>query len=124
MNSLAQVWWKQAERDLQSARNSFDSKDYYASAFWAHQSLEKGLKALLIKKSNELQKIHNLVKLARDLNLPEEIVKKCAQVNPVYIEVRYPEGKSLPADKINKVEAEQVLLMAEEVLEWLKENQL
>ncbi|MEK6938067.1 MAG: HEPN domain-containing protein [Nanoarchaeota archaeon] len=122
MNGLVENWWKQAQRDFQSAKNSFDSKDYYASAFWSHQSIEKGLKSLRIKKLNDLPKIHNLVKLARGLNAPEEIIKKCARVNPVYTEVRYPEGKTLPADKINKVEAEQILLIVKEVLEWIEKS--
>jgi len=54
-------WWKQAKRDLKSAKNSFKSKDYYVSSLLAQQTVEKALKALYIKKFNELIKTHDLV---------------------------------------------------------------
>jgi len=41
-------WLMQAVRDLETARNSLNSGDYYASAFWAQQAVEKALKALLL----------------------------------------------------------------------------
>lgn len=37
-------------------------------------------------------------------------------------EVRYPEGNELPADKINKDEAERILVFAKEVLIWTKKQ--
>ncbi len=103
------AWWKQAERDLKSSNNSLSSKDYYVSALLSQQAIEKALKCLYLKEKGELLRIHDVVKLAREVNAPLEIVKKCAVINPVYVEVRYPEGNELPADKINKNEAERLL---------------
>lgn len=117
-----EVWWKQAERDLKSAKNSLNSKDYYVSALLSQQAVEKGLKGLYLKKKGELLRIHDLVRLAREVNAPLEIVSKCADINPVYVEVRYPEGNELPADKINKDEAERILEFAKEVLVWIKKQ--
>jgi len=115
-----EIWLEQAERDMKSAKNSLNSKDYYVSALLSQQAVEKALKFLFLKKNGKLMKIHDLVKLAREINAPQEIIEKCAKINPVYVEVRYPEGDELPADKINKNEAEEILLLAKEVLHWVK----
>lgn len=117
-----EVWWKQAERDMKSSNNSLNSKDYYVSALLSQQAIEKALKCLYLKEKGELLRIHDVVKLAREVNAPLEIVKKCAVINPVYVEVRYPEGNELPADKINKNEAERLLELAKEVLLWIEKR--
>ena len=122
MKKDLEIWLKQAERDLKSAKNSLNSKDYYVSALLSQQAVEKALKCLYLKEKGELLRIHDLVKLAKEINAPLEIIKKCAEVNPVYVEVRYPEGDELPADKINKNEAEKILELAKEVLLWIKEQ--
>lgn len=115
-------WWKQAERDFKSAKNSLNSKDYYVSALMSQQAVEKALKFLHLKKKRELLRIHDLVKLARGIDAPLEIIKKCAEISPVYVEVRYPEGDELPADKINKNEAEHILGITKEVLKWVEKS--
>ena len=122
MKTGIEIWWKQAERDLKSSKNSLNSKDYYVSALLSQQAVEKALKCLYLKEKGELLRIHDVVKLAREVNAPLEIVKKCAEINPVYVEVRYPEGNELPADKINKNEAEKILEMAGGVLIWIKKQ--
>ena len=43
-------WFNLAERDFSSAKKNFKKKIYYVSAFLCQQSVEKGLKALYIKK--------------------------------------------------------------------------
>src|SRR3989338_7281183 len=117
-------WWKQAKRDLLSAENSLKSKDYYLCAFMCQQSVEKGLKALYIRAQGSLWKVHDLVKLAREVKAPEEIVFKCAQINPVYVAVRYPESNELPSEKISKTEAERMMSLAAEVLKWIRKKLL
>ena len=96
------VWLEQAKRDMISSHNSLNSGDYYVSALLAQQAVEKALKFLYIKRKNELLRIHDLVKLAKEVKAPDNILKSCAEINPVYVEVRYPEGDELPADKVNK----------------------
>lgn len=70
MRKEIENWWKQAEADLNSAKNSFNSKDYYVCAFLCQQAVEKALKALLFKKGFELIKTHDLVLLAKKINAP------------------------------------------------------
>lgn len=44
MKISIEVWWKQAERDLKSAKNSLNSKDYYVSELLSQQAVEKEIK--------------------------------------------------------------------------------
>ena len=50
-------WFDQAEADFRTANNSFLSKDYYASVFWSQQSIEKCLKAIIIKEKQDDNRI-------------------------------------------------------------------
>ena len=117
-----QVWWKQASRDFISARNSLQSKDYYVCALLCQQVVEKALKYLHLWKRKELLRIHDLVKLAKEINAPPNILQKCSEISPVYTEVRYPEGNELPASKVNKQEAEYILKLSKEILQWVKKQ--
>jgi len=78
MKPETKTWLKRAERDLKTAGNSFKSKDYYASSFWCQQSIEKGLKALLIEKTGNFPKIHDILKLSQLNNSPHRIQELCA----------------------------------------------
>ena len=64
MKEETKDWLNQAERDLKTSQHALENKDYYASAFWCQQTLEKAFKALLIEKTSEFPKIHDLKKLA------------------------------------------------------------
>lgn len=116
------VWWEQAARDYISAMNSFNSRDYYVCAILCQQAAEKALKYLLLWKRKELLRIHDMVKLARVVDAPIDIIQICAEISPVYAEVRYPEGSELPASKVNKQEAEHILKQSRKVLQWVKKQ--
>lgn len=115
-----EVWIKQAGRDMQSAENSLKSKDYYVAALLAQQATEKALKYLYLVHNKELLRIHDLSKLARAVEAPKEMVLKCSEINPVYIEVRYPLGKDMPAEKVSEPQAKHILKLAYEVISWIK----
>lgn len=117
-----QVWWKQATRDFTSARNSFLSRDYYVCALLCQQAVEKVLKYINLRKGKGLLRTHDLVKLAKEIDAPSDILQKCSEVSPVYAEVRYPEGNELPAGKVNKQEAEYILKITKEILRWTKKQ--
>jgi len=85
-------WVERAKRDLDTAKFLFEGKKYEESAFYSHQSVEKSLKGVLIKKSGKLLKIHDLVKLGKNIGIPKE-------------------------DEINE-KSEKFILTAEEILKW------
>jgi len=115
-------WKDQADADLKSAKNSLKSKDYYLAAFMCQQSAEKILKALFLKKHNELRRIHDLAYFAKKLELSENLIAKCEELSKVYIETRYPDigGGEIPAKKFSKGDAEKFLKIAKEVLKCVK----
>jgi HEPN domain-containing protein len=115
-------WWLQAKDDLEKARLLLDGEKYDGAAFFSQQAAEKGLKALYLKEHNNLLKIHDLVKLAREVNAPSEIVVKCSIITPVYFEVRYPEGDEPPFDKVDLPKAQELIVLSGEVLKWIEKE--
>lgn len=116
-------WWKQAKADFHSAENMFNSGDYYFSAFACQQAVEKGLKALMLKEKSELIKTRNILKIAKLLDLPKELLIKISNLEPVYQETRYPDVSSkIPAEEFEKKDADEFLSIAKEVMEWIKKK--
>lgn len=116
-------WLKQAEADLMSAENSLNSKDFYVSAFLSQQSVEKALKALIIKEKGELLKTHNVSKLAKIIEVPEEFLTKISLLEPVYNETRYPDVASkVPSEEFEESDAINFLNTAMEILEWVEKK--
>ena len=54
-------WWSKAEDDFDKAEILFKNKKYDGAVFFCQQAVEKGLKALTLKKQNKIKKIHDLV---------------------------------------------------------------
>ncbi len=114
-------WFRQAEADFAKIQILINSNSLDGAAFYSQQSIEKGLKALIIKTKKQLPRIHDLLALSKMANCPEEIIDKCKIINPYYIETRYPDflGK-IPAESFEKKEIKKVLKLCSEVLEWIK----
>ncbi len=110
-------WFSQAEADLRTAKNSFNSKDYYASVFWCQQAVEKGLKAIWLFSGNELIKTHDLVRLGRKVYLPEKFFNNLAELSILYTEARYIPIKNFEGEDVDKF-----IKFTEEVLEWIRQK--
>ena len=91
-------WLDSAERNLNSAQNNFHSRNYDWCLFIGHLVLEKTLKALYVKNSDNQTppRIHNLLKLAEISNLELDDAAKLFfdKVNSFNLESRYAEYKS------------------------------
>jgi HEPN domain-containing protein len=117
-------WIGSAENDLATAKSNFETKHYDWCLFIGHLVLEKVLKALFVKKLNNLTppKIHNLLRLAElsNLDLTFEQSKFFSLANKFQIEARYPEFKSelfkLATKEFTKSNFEQI----KEHYLWLK----
>ena len=111
-------WMEQAREDYDTAKFNFEGEKYKSAAFWCQQSIEKILKALLIKKTNSFPKIHDLTRPAKLNNAPVKIIELCAKINPAYIASRYPDSPK----KYTKAECKQIIKYCEEVLIWAEKN--
>ena len=116
MKDSIKMWWDFAIRDLKAAKKNYEIEEYHVTAFLAQQSVEKALKALLIRNTGSFPKIHDLTRLARMLNAPENILRLCASITPAYTATRYPDVLS----EFNKEEVEKIIEYAEKVIKWVK----
>ena len=108
------IWYSRAKKDLVAAKHSLESGDYEWAGYQVHQSVEKALKAVYIKKNNKLIKIHDLVLLARKINAPNEIIELCSKINPSFLDTRHPDSSK----NYTIEEAQDLINFAEEILKW------
>ena len=119
MKEEVKKWLKKAKQDLDSAKYNFKGKKYDVSAFLCQQSAEKALKALLLKKSGKIRKIHDLVELGKNVNLPSDLLDSCKELTLSYIYARYPDIQEVK--NLNKI-AKKFLKVSEDILKWAKKQ--
>ncbi|MEW6069629.1 MAG: HEPN domain-containing protein [Candidatus Thermoplasmatota archaeon] len=111
-------WWEEARDDLKTAEYNLKGGRLKAAAFYSQQAVEKGLKALYIKRFKKLWKIHDLAELGRKLKAPNEILDACVKISPAYIDTRYPGVATF----YTKEKVEELLKLAKKVLKWIEKN--
>ena len=126
MNNI-NYWIETSLYDFEVADSLFSKKHYLYTAFLCHQSVEKMLKALYVKKHNVFPpKIHNLLKLVEltDIRskMSEDQLLFLAELNPMNIETRYPAYKENIRSLISKKEAKNILTRKKELQKWLKSH--
>lgn len=117
MEEEYEKWLKKARSDLRAAKYNLKGSEYELTAFLCQQAAEKALKALYIKKLKELKKTHDLVIMARKLELPEQLIEYCKELSPAYVYTRYPDVVEV---KDIDVIAEKFVSYAKEVIEWVE----
>jgi HEPN domain-containing protein len=116
-------WRNSAKEDWAVARQLVEDGHIRHGLFFAHLTLEKILKALICKHSQDLApRLHNLSRLSEmtGIALETEYVDILAEMNAFHIEGRYPESLTTPP---MKEEALIYITRAEKVYQWLM-NQL
>jgi len=71
-----------------------DSREYQHALFFANQSVEKALKALVVRETKKIPpRTHNLVRLAELANIPldEEFTRVLGRIREYNLEARYPD---------------------------------
>lgn len=118
-------WWKQAQKDLESAEKNLEIKEYYLVAFLCQQSVEKALKALYIHKIKEpFATTHSLVFLGKSVGVPKPFYSILRRMNPDFVVARYPDAAyGVPYEMYDEPIAKERLDAAREVIIWVK-NQL
>jgi len=112
-------WRAGAQDDWASARILIEKGKTSLGLFIAHLAIEKALKALVCRRTNEpAPKDHNLLRLAREagLTITEKQEDVLSEMNTYNIEGRYPDPlHSAPT----KTKTRAVLHRAEGMFEWL-----
>ena len=117
-------WLESAEYDMEASESMLRTGYYVWCLFIGHLVLEKTLKALFVKISNNKvpPKIHNLNKLASlcNLELSEDRLNFFEDVNDFNIEGRYAEFKNELYKTATKVYAQENLNKIKEEYLWLR----
>ncbi len=125
MPERSKDWLRQADSDLQHARNSKSVHDYDWAAFASHQAAEKAIKALFQKRHSDAWG-HTLSILLS--NLPEgdqpdaTLIERAKELDKHYIPTRYPNGfeRGAPVDFYTEKEAEHAIANAEAIVEFCR----
>ena len=108
------VWLQRAKYDLKAAEYNITGELFDHASFWCQQATEKALKAVYIKKFGKLLKVHELVHLGKKVGAPVEILELCEELNPYYIQTRYPDYE----EKLSQEEVERAMVVASKVIQW------
>ena len=117
-----QYWFKGAEEDLEVAEKLVKDGKMRHGLFFAHLSLEKILKANVVKTLQKIPpKIHNLLRLAdlADLELSDEQKVFLRQFDLYQLEGRYPDSMDF---QISSDSAEMKLQEARKFKKWIMEK--
>jgi len=125
MKQLVDEWLRFAEKDLKTAELILTDPDLTNNVtFHCHQCVEKSFKALIILKTNEIPKIHNLIKLygtVRNYLKLDINMETFKMINETYIEARYPSDLGLLPDGMPSYEdAYDFIIEARNIYERIK----
>lgn len=123
MRPEAEPWWRQAEADLETARDTFSAGHWYNASWLGQQVAEKALKAIHIDRFGILPpRTHDLERLGRLLTVPSAVDTDLTLLNPAFDLVRYPDstGGRAPVDVVTEPLARDHLEAAERVLTWAR----
>ena len=112
-------WRNSAKEDWDVAKQLVDNGRTRHGLFFAHLALEKILRAIVCKHSQDLApRLHNLSRLAElaALTLDTKKMEVIAEMNAFHIEGRYPESLMKAP---TKEEALNYMAEAEGVFQWL-----
>ncbi len=112
-------WRDGAAEDWEVAQDLVKRRQIRHGLFFAHLALEKLLKALVCRRTQDLApRIHSLVRLTEMAGLPvePERVKLLAEVNAFNLEGRYPD---MTAPQPSPAETRAYLRRMGEVYQWL-----
>jgi HEPN domain-containing protein len=126
MSNRYMDWFRQAEADLNHARNSLQATDFEWSCFAAHQAAEKALKAVFLKRGMDAWG-HTVTALIGNLpdtveKPPEMLINYARILDKYYIPTRYPNGfeSGAPVDYYTREEAQSAIQQAEAIIEFCR----
>ncbi len=122
MSSASQQWTEQARYDLDTARAMFDSGRYLYVLFCCQQAVEKALKAIIVRRTDDLPpRLNNLMRLAEiaDVKMEPDREDFLGELSGYYIQTRYPQEIESLAQTLDREIAQDALDKTGEVLEWL-----
>ncbi len=113
-------WRDGAQEALETAQLLIDSRRYLFGLFLGHLALEKLLKALCVRRWNQIPpRTHNLLALAdlAQLTPPQALRIALGELQVYCMAGRYPDSDAL---SLRQVQAQAELRRIDEVYQWLR----
>ncbi|NSW83933.1 MAG: HEPN domain-containing protein [Syntrophothermus sp.] len=121
MDKQIQEWLNQSQYDLKTAEAMFKSQRNIYAVFMCHLALEKALKAVWVKTTGEIApRTHNLLLLAKGLNLSTDQLQFLAEINTANIQTRYPENLEKAIQQYDNQLTSDWIQKSKEVILWIK----
>jgi HEPN domain-containing protein len=123
MEQDVKYWVDLSRYDIDTAKAMLASGRYLYVLFTCQQSIEKMLKALVVKNTDSFPpKIHDLIKLANIAKIDIETEQKefLAKLNYYYLETRYPRELSEISKQIKRDVAITFYNNTKKILKWLR----
>ncbi len=122
MTTIPERWAEQAQYDLDTAQAMLDSGRLLYVLFCCQQAVEKMLKGVIAKRTNEFPpRLHNLMRLAdrAGLELDTDQTLLMRELSGYYIQARYPEEIEAFSREVSGETAREVLSKTERIMGWL-----
>jgi len=123
MPDRSKDWMRQAERDLEQARDSQSSGRHEWACFAAHQASEKAVKSLHLYLGQEawghvIRKV--LEELPKSIGVSELLLDKARVLDAFYIPTRYANGhpSGAPFEHYGKLQSDEAIRYAGEIIEF------
>ena len=116
-----QEWIKRASSNLKLGKNIIQGVNFEDLCFNFQQSVEKSLKAVLIKNNIKIPRTHSIAELIsilqqNSINIPEKIQKEAPTLTIYAVDTRYPDNYFF----IDENDYKEALNIAEIVYDWAK----
>lgn len=127
LEKVIKFWQESSERDWEVANHLYKARSYVYTLFLCHLTLEKILKAIVVKKTKQHSPYtHDLVKLAflAEIEINKTQVKQLEEISRFNIEARYDSIKMEFYKKATKKYTDKYFKISRYFYEWLKEKSL
>jgi len=122
---VVKYWLTASKEDLDSAEILFENKKYHHALFFCHLSIEKMLKAIIVKSTKTAPPlIHDLIRLAEKakLHLNYSQMNELVEITTFNIEARYDDYKLSFRKKAKRQFALKYLKKTKDILQWLNKH--
>lgn len=125
MQEETKRWLTYSEENYEAAKILLESELYNPCLHNVQQSIEKALKSVFIEKVVPFKKTHNILELKTLLENNGVIIDltedECDFLDSIYLPTKYPIGSALPLFYPDKVICNNSILLAERVIDNIKE---
>ena len=121
VGKTVKYWLEGAEYDMDVAKALYEKKKYPYALFMGHLALEKLLKALVVKTTQQhAPYTHSLEKLAKKakIDFPEQMQIRLREFMEFHVEARYPDEQKAFYKKCSRSYTEERFTEIKEVFEW------